>query len=285
MRLETHRIKANDLEHRVLDWGDEAAPAAILLHGFPETADAWAKVAPSLVDGGFRVIAPDLRGFGETDMASRVSDYDIYAGPMPDVIAICDTLHIDRAHIVGHDFGAPVAWALAAQNCDRFASLTALSVGHPRAYLKGGAEQLRKSWYILFHQLTGVCEAAYRFDDWRLLRAHWAGMEDMDATIATLSRPGRLTAGLNWYRANISPARMMKSPEMGAFGEEIVRIPSLGVWSDGDAYLAERQMTLSKDYVEAPWRYERLDGVSHWIPTESPQRLAELLLDHWRQAA
>ena len=91
-----------------------------------------------MTDAGFRVIAPDLRGFGRSELASKKSDYEINTGAIPDIVAILHSLNIKRAHIVGHDFGAPVAWSLAAQHPDLFASLTALSVGHARAFLRGG---------------------------------------------------------------------------------------------------------------------------------------------------
>ena len=285
MRQVSHHVSANGLTHFVRDSGEEDAPAAILLHGFPDSSAVWDKVTPHLVDAGFRIIAPDLRGFGETEMAAKKADYDLNTGSIPDILKIADTLNIKRAHIVGHDFGAPVAWGLAARHADIFTSLTAISAGHVRAYLSAGPHQWRMSWYILFHQMRGLCEALYRSNDWALFRKHWSPYGDMDEVIANLSRPGRLTAGLDWYRANISLARMIRPPPYGAFGKETVHIPTLGIWSDGEKYLGENQMTDSKKYVRAPWRYERIDGASHWIPYDAPERLASLLVEHWRVAA
>jgi pimeloyl-ACP methyl ester carboxylesterase len=282
--MRAHRIAANGLTHFVRDSGGEAAPAAILLHGFPDSAAVWDRLTPFLVDAGYRVIAPDLRGFGETDMAPRIADYDIQTGAAVDVIAILDALKIDRAHLVGHDFGAPVAWVLAAQSPQRFYSLSALSVGHMRAFLTAGAEQKRRSFYILVHQLRGVCEWLYRRDDWALLRSHWKGARDPEETIRLLSRPGRLTAGLNWYRANASLARMLSPPKPGAMGEERVPIPTLGVWSEGEKYLVEAQMVRSGAFVDSVWTYARLENASHWMQDDAPEALSKLLLGHWRSA-
>lgn len=286
MRRETHLIEANGLQHYVRDSGPQNGPVAILLHGFPDTGALWDGVTAQLTDAGYRIIAPDMRGFGETELAACKAAYEINAGSVPDIIALCEALNINRAHIVGHDFGAPVAWTLAAQHPDIFSTLTAISVGHVRAFLKAGLEQRLKSWYIIFHQLRYFSEAAYQFHDWMLLRNLWprSRIQDVDITIRALSRPGRLTAGLNWYRANMSLNRIVRPPAVGSYGEEIVRIPTLGIWSSDDRYLGERQMTLSEDYVEAPWRYERLDGVGHWIPDECPNKLAEILIDHWQNA-
>ncbi len=280
----THRLAVNGITHFVRDSGDANAPAAILLHGFPDSSAVWSRVTPLLVEGGYRVIAPDMRGYGETDMAARVEDYDIQTGAGVDVIGILDALGIARAHLVGHDFGAPVAWMLAAQTPGRFMSLSALSVGHTRAYLAAGAEQKRRSFYILVHQMRGLCEWLYQRNDWARLRRQWQGARDPAETIRLLSRPGRLTAGLNWYRANISIARMLSPPRPGASGEEIVRIPTLGVWSAGEKYLVEEQMIRSAAYVDAVWTYARLEKASHWLQEDAPQDLAALLLGHWRAA-
>lgn len=277
--MREHRIRANGLTHFVRDSGDEAAPAALLLHGFPDSADVWTPIIPALIGAGYRVIAPDLRGFGRTDMAARVDDYLIRPHVLADMIAILDALNIDTAHVAGHDFGAPVAWALAAEHAERFRTLAAISVGHPRAYLAAGIEQKLKSWYIVMHQLRGLCEWLYRRNDWAVLRKHWSKHGDIEAAIALLSRPGRLTAGLNWYRANFSLKGVAELPRSGG---DIIRVPTIGVWSDGDRYLAEDQMTGSAKYVEAPWRYERVDGASHWISYDAPDRLAALLTGHWR---
>jgi len=284
LRAVAHRIDANGLRHFIRDSGDEDAPAAILLHGFPDSSAVWNDVTPLLVASGFRVIAPDMRGFGETDIPETLADYDIRSGAGADVIAILDHLKIDRAHLVGHDFGAAVAWALAAERPDRFLSLAALSVGHPRAFLAAGAEQKRKSFYIVVHQLRGVCEWLYRRNDWALFRTRWNGVRGFDEMLALISRPGRLTAGLNWYRANISLKRMLVPPAEGEFGEETVRIPTLGIWPEGDAFLGEEQMAGSRNYVEAPWTYEPVAGAGHWVQVDAPDRVAALLERHWRRA-
>ena len=281
----THRILSNGLTHVVHDTGRETDPAILLLHGFPDSSDLWEAVTPLLVGEGFRVIAPDLRGFGDTDIAPTHQAYDIHEDVIPDVLGILSSLGISKAHVVGHDFGAPVAWGLAAIHPDRCHSLTAISVGHIRAYLAAGLPQYARSWYIFMHQLRGICEFLYRSNDWALFWNHWSKHGDADRAVEKLSRPGRLTAGLDWYRTNISLKRMLFPPPAGTLGEEIVRIPTLGMWSDGEKYLTEKQMLLSEKYVEAPWRYHRINGASHWIPYEKPAELAREMIIHWRAAS
>ncbi|MBY0421116.1 MAG: alpha/beta fold hydrolase [Parvularculaceae bacterium] len=283
MLQRTHRIVANGLTHFVSDRGPIDGPASILLHGFPDSHALWDKTTPALTAAGFRVLAPDLRGFGETDMAASVADYDIETGAAPDVLALLDALGIYRAHLVGHDFGSPVAWALAATAPSRFQTLAALSVGHPKAYLAAGLEQKLRSLYIVYHQFVGLCEATYRAFDWALVRRNLSPNGDTEAAIRALARPGRLTAGLNWYRSNVSLSRIASGRSVfGAVGH--VAIPTLGVWSRGEPYLVEAQMENSGLFVDAPWKYARIDGAGHWIPYDAPDALAALLLSHWRKA-
>lgn len=282
MATQTRFIDANGLTHAVDDTGNEQHPVALLLHGFPDSRAVWHPITAQLVDAGYRVIAPDMRGFGDSDMATHKNEYEINIGAIPDMIGILDALAISTCHVVGHDFGAPVAWSLTAQYPQRFTSLSALSVGHIRAFLRAGIEQKLRSWYILLHQCQGLCEWAYRFNRWYGLRRNWSTHGDVDAVINRLDRPGRLTAGLNWYRTNLSIARIIRPPAYGQYGEERVRRPTLGVWSENDPFLTEQQMTGSSDYVDAPWTYTKMKDAGHWLQLDAPDELAALLVSHWR---
>jgi pimeloyl-ACP methyl ester carboxylesterase len=194
-----------------------------------------------------------------------------------------DDAGIERAAVVGHDWGAGLAWAVATYAPDRVERLAVVSVGHPRAMAAAGLRQRRLSWYMLWFLFPGVAEQALPADDWAFFRRWaWGGRNrpgddpDADRQVADLSRPGALTAGLNWYRANIDPLRFVT----GGGGESRpVRCPTLGIWSTNDMALTEEQMTGSERFVTGPWRYERLDGVGHWVPVGAPDRLSALLLD------
>ena len=176
--------------------------------------------------------------------------------------------------VVGHDWGAALAWGLAALHPERVERLVAISVGHPATF-PGSMEQRALSWYMLFFQFPEA-EEALRRDDWRFFREAFGGGGDLDRYIEDLSRPGRLTAGLNWYRANISPESFVSAISSAV---PAVSCPTLGVWSSGDVALTEHQMTSSAANVNGPWRYERIDDASHWIPVDAPERLNELLID------
>ena len=267
MKVETNGIT---LEVTVEGEGD----AVLLLHGWPDSARLWRRQIPALVDAGYRVVAPDLRGFGDSDKPEGVENYFVL-NATEDLKGLLDHLDIERAHVVGHDWGSATAWVFASLYQDRVASLTALSVGHPAAFQSAGFEQYMRSWYMFMFQFEGVAEEWLQRNDWEFLRLGFGDAEEVQEKVELLSRPGALTASLNWYRANIPPQSWVSDPpELPS-----VSAPTLAIWSSGDIALGEDQMLGSQKYVSGPWRYERIDNVGHWIPTESPDRLNELLLD------
>jgi pimeloyl-ACP methyl ester carboxylesterase len=246
----------------------------LLLHGFPDSSFLWRNQVPALVEAGLQVIAPDLRGFGESDRPEAVQDYAI-SRSMADVKALLDELGLERAHVVGHDFGAGLAWALAALNPDRVNHLVVMSVGHPNLLRSPSIEQRQRFWYQLLFQFEGVAESMLMGDDWSLFRQWLSGAGDLERYITDLSRPGALTAGLNWYRANSAPhlelGRTRPFPPAA--------VPTLGMWSTGDEYLVEGSMMRSYDHVTASWRYERVEGASHWMQLDEPGLINDLLVE------
>jgi pimeloyl-ACP methyl ester carboxylesterase len=264
-------ITVGELTFAVQDEGE--GPAVLLLHGFPDSHVLWRNQVPDLLDAGYRVIAPDLRGYGESSRPVGIDEYGILsiAG---DVVGILDSLGVQRAHVVGHDWGAALAWAIAAFIPDRVDHLVALSVGHPSAFGSVGFDQLQKSWYFLFFQFEDIAEQWLSDDDFANMRA-WAQHPDMDQIAIDLARPGALTAALNWYRANVHPRTWIEPPLV--FPQ--VQAPTMGVWSSGDFALDERGMTGSQQYVDGSWRYERVEGPGHWMQLEAPDQITALLVD------
>jgi pimeloyl-ACP methyl ester carboxylesterase len=248
-------------------------PAVVLLHGWPDSHRLWREQLPALHAAGFRTIAPDLRGMGESFAPEAVDEYalPILVG---DVVGIMDAVGVERAHVVGHDWGAAVAWGLASFVPDRVERLVALSVGHPAAFRGAGLEQRQKSWYMLLFQFEGIAEEWLSADDFRNFR-DWAEHPDAEAVIADLRRPGALTAGLNWYRANVGPASLLAPPPV----LPAVVAPTMGVWSTGDMALTEGQMLDSAAYVSGPWRYERIEGAGHWMQLDATDALNDLLTE------
>jgi pimeloyl-ACP methyl ester carboxylesterase len=270
-------VQAGEVRLNVASAGD--GPPVVLLHGFPDSWQLWRHQFEALA-ADYRVIAPDLRGFGRSDRPSEVAAYRIDR-LVHDVAAVCADARVARTALVGHDWGAGLAWQVAFRRPDLVDKLAVLSVGHGGASAAAGLEQHRLSWYMLWFLFPGVAEAVFPSQDWRFFRQWaWDGARpgenpECERQIADLSRPGALTAALNWYRANIRPETFVrKSIPSGPR----VACPTLGIWSSGDPFLGEAQMRESGAYIDGPWRYERVDG-NHWIPSSAPEGLNRLLRD------
>jgi pimeloyl-ACP methyl ester carboxylesterase len=245
----------------------------VLLHGFPDSGRLWRHQVPALVAAGFQVLVPDMRGYGASDKPAQVEAYAL-AALAGDVLAVMSDAGVDRAHVVGHDWGAAVAWGLAALAGDRVDHLVALSVGHPATFRAGGYEQHEKSWYMLLFQFPEVAEEWASANGWANFRA-WSGHPDPDGVVADLEANGSLTPALNYYRANVPPRVWVRTgPPLPP-----VTAPTMGVWSSGDFALTERQMTASEAHVTGGWRYERLEGAGHWMQLEAPDAVNALLTD------
>ena len=244
----------------------------LFLHGFPDSSHLWRKQIPAFLKAGFQVVAPDLRGFGSSDKPSETEAYALPA-IVGDIVGILDQLNIRRAHDVGHDWGTGVAWVLAALQPERVNRLVVLSVGHPATFFKVGISQREKSWYMLLFQFR-VAEELLMRDDWKLFRDFVRHHSECDHWIEDLSKPGALTAALNWYRANVAPE--IAVPEQWALPS--VAAPTMGIWSSGDAYLTETQMILSHQSVSSSWTYERIEGASHWLQLDQPERVNDLIV-------
>ena len=247
-------------------------PPVVLLHGFPDSGRLWRHQVPALAEAGFQVIVPDLRGYGRSDKPEDIEAYSLMrlAG---DVMAILADQQIPRANVVGHDWGAALAWALASLVPGQVDHLVTLSVGHPATFRRT-PRQREKSWYMLLFQFPGIAERWLTEDNWSNFRT-WARHPDADQVISELEAAGSLTPGLNWYRANVPPESWVGPP----LQLPPVQAPTMGVWSTGDPALTEAQMTDSAENVAGPWRYERLDGPGHWMQLDAPDQVNALLTD------
>jgi pimeloyl-ACP methyl ester carboxylesterase len=163
---------------------------------------------------------------------------------------------------------------LAALHPTRVDRFVALSVGHLNAFWQAGLDQREKSWYTLLFQFRGLAEEILTRNDWKLFRDWVRHHPETDKWVKDLARPGALTAGLNWYRANMGPEVFLTEPQL----LPTVQAPTLAVWSSGDAYLTEAPVVRSAEWVAGSWQYERLEGASHWMQFDQPARLNELLV-------
>lgn len=264
----------------VSDDGPADGRVVIALHGFPEDRECWSALTPFLTDAGYRVLAPDQRGYSP---GARPRGRRAYAVSelTADVLALADAAGAKHFDVIGHDWGAVVAWDLAARHPERVRSLTALSVPHPRAFQDAvlRSSQLLHSWYMLFFQLPRVPELVLR-----AAGARAAGQLEKDGVdpdtarryAARFRQRGAMTGPINWYRALPFGARHPLPA---------VTVPTLFVWSDGDRYVKRAGAERTAKYVTGPYRFETLGGMSHWLPSGAADRIRPLLIEHLDKTA
>jgi len=274
-------VKANGLRFRTLVEGPPDGDMVLMMHGFPEGAESWARQMHVLAHAGFLAVAPDLRGYGLTDAPEGVENYGM-EHLVADAKGLIEAFGRTSAHIAGHDWGAVVAWYFAGAYPDMTATLTALSVGHPAALAAASREdpdqQTRQTYIGLFVQ-AGKAERVPTDQDSQRLRAMYRVGPNPDAMpervvegfVHSMTRPGRLTAGLNYYRANLKTG--------GAAWERLQRMgditsPTQLIWGDQDPALGRRQAEQTRAHVKGRFHLEVLEGAGHWLQFERPDEVA-----------
>lgn len=266
------RIGVGTLDVRVD--GPQDGPAVVLLHGFPQTSRSWGAVVPALAEAGYRVVAPDQRGYSPDARPVGVEHYATDA-LADDVAELADALGIDTFHLVGHDWGASIAWVAATRHADRIRTLTTVSVPHLAAFgeaLRNDPDQQERSAYIGLFRMEGKAEQVLLADDAERLISMYEGRvpdDDVAAYVALLREPGALTAALGYYRAM----------QADLSGLPAVTMPTTFVWSSGDRALGPRGAHRCGDFVDADYRFVELADISHWVPDEAPHALAEAIVD------
>lgn len=277
-------VKANGLRFRTLVDGPPDGELFILMHGFPEGAESWSRQLPVLAAAGFLAVAPDMRGYGMTDAPEGVENYAV-DHLVADTKALIESFGRSSAHVAGHDWGAVVAWYFAGAHPDMTRTLSALSVGHPAALAAASREdpdQQERSKYVGLFVIPGKAEEVLAADGYKRLRAMYRLGPNPDAIppavvegfTRSMSRPGRLTAGLNYYRANLKTG--------GAAWERLGRIgaitpPTQLLWGDQDPALGRRAVEDTGARVEGRYRLEVLPGAGHWLQFERSAEIGRSL--------
>ena len=269
-------LEANGLRFRALAAGPPDGPVLLMLHGFPEGAESWLPQFDSLVSAGLRAVAVDLRGYGGSD-APEGEDAYRYEHLVADVAGLAAALGRGPVHLAGHDWGAAVGWAAATVRPELFLTWTAISMPHPYEWAKAihdDPEQHRRAAYIDLFRMSGKAEEVLLEDGARRLRRILTGVPEsvVDGWARGFERPGRLTAALDYYRANLG--RRTFEPF-----REPVRIPTLQVFGDADIAFSRVPVDATAGRVEAPYRLEVLEGAGHWLQFEKPAEIGRLLAE------
>jgi epoxide hydrolase 4 len=288
------KLREVELAHRYAEIGDvrlhyvEAGegPLVLLLHGFPQFWYQWRHQIPALVEAGFRVVAPDMRGYNLSDKLPGVRAYrvELLARDVERLILACGER---TATVVGHDWGAIVAWIAAMRHPERVQRLAILNVPHPARFLEGllSPMQLLRSSYIFFFQIPRLPEKVIRAGDFALLRSVLGrdpvqseafAAEDIERYVEAMAQPGALTATLNYYRA------LLRKPGETQALLQRVEAPVLVIWGERDRFLSRRLAEPPHLWVPNLVRVKRLPDASHWVAEDRPLEVNTLLLDFLR---
>ena len=278
--VERLEIDANGMRFSARAAGPANGRPVLLLHGFPQSSLSWLPVMHTLAAAGYRAVAPDQRGYSAGARPADVAAYRV-SQLVSDVLALADTMQMGRFDLVGHDWGGMVAWVTAAQHPGVVRSLSVVSTPHPGALAAalsaGDPDQTARSAYVHVFRRPAEPERILLGEggDGEGLRSMFAatGLDEAQAGeyVSLMQAPGAMTAALNWYRA-MEPAEVEGLPP--------VVVPTLYVWSSGDAALGRKAAEGTAEFVAGRYQFAVLDGVSHWVPEEAPDELARLLLGH-----
>jgi len=282
MDFRHERVSANGIGFHVASCGD-GNRLALLLHGFPECWYSWRLQMPLLAALGYRVWAPDLRGYGDSDRPPRMQDYAIEK-LLDDVAGLIEASGCERVLLVGHDWGAAIAWYFAMRRPEMLERLVIMNVPHPVPFQKALRtwKQLRRSWYASFFQLPRLPEAALRAGNYRAIREAFVSSaidkSRFPAEVVRVYRdaaaqPGALTAMLNYYRAIVRGGGGERQRKLGF---PVIDVPTLMLWGLEDVALTVETTHGTEEYVsDLTLRY--LPGVSHWVQQEAPETVNAML--------
>ena len=280
MELEHNYIETNGIRLHVVQGGPKSGIPVILLHGFPETWRCWVRQLPTLADAGIRVIAPDQRGYNLSDKPKGIKSYHVEE-LVNDIVGLIDALGYEKVNLVGHDWGAIVAWMLAYKHPERLQRLGILNVPHPlvmRRFLTRDLDQIRRSWYVFFFQLPWLPEVGMQANDWRgaVLALRGSGLihtftnEDIEKYKESWSQPGAMTSMINWYRALRYQIRLPK--------EMRIRVPTLMLWGVKDFALTHRMARPSMDHCEQG-NLIFFPEATHWVQRDAAAEVNHYLID------
>jgi pimeloyl-ACP methyl ester carboxylesterase len=265
------------LVFEIKDEGPEDGIPVVLLHGFPQDSTAWDAIVGPLHAAGYRTLAPNQRGYSPAARPEKKKAYS-WSALAGDVIALLDAAGVDKAHIVGHDWGGSVAWCVASEYPERVRTVAVLSTPHPGALAKVAlrSTQLLNSWYMGLFQVPWASEQLLH-PGGPLWKAMMKGLPAHQAQHYTerMEQPGALTAALNWYR--VLPRELVR-PSLKV---RKIRVPSLYIWGDRDPALGRAAATATEEFVEDDYTFVILREIGHWIPETAPDRVVESLLEFW----
>ncbi|MDP6684969.1 MAG: alpha/beta hydrolase [Candidatus Marinimicrobia bacterium] len=278
-QISLQTVTVNNLQFQCRTGGlKNTGDGVILLHGFPETSHMWIDLIPLMVSEGYRVVAPDQRGYNPGSLPKKKSDF-LIDKLCDDIFQIADKFEFDRFHLVGHDWGSSVGWAMLTIDTKRILSWSALSVPHLKAFMdayNSDDEQKKKSRYVSFFKLPFLPEFYFSFNNYSNLKSLWyfSSEEQIEVYLQAFSKKRVLKSALNWYRANIG----WKSSDI-ILKTEDVPTPTLLIWGNRDSAIGRTGVEGSEKYMKGPYTFLEMDA-GHWLIQESFEEVSDAIIDH-----
>ena len=281
MKVTFECISTNGIKLHTAFVGPEDGEPVILLHGFPDAWFGWEPQMQALAEAGFRVIAPDQRGYNLSDKPVGIANYslEILAA---DIAGLADSLGIKSFNLAGHDFGGLVSWTMAMRYPDRLKRLSILNVPHPsvmRRYIRKHPAQVLKSWYAFFYQLPILPEIAMKADNWKFLISAMAkglSTEQRNRYREAWAQPGAIKSMINWYR------NMLRASGSRPARRPAITTPTLVIWGKLDPYISYEMAQPSADLC-ADGRLVTVENATHWVMMDAPDEVNRLLIEHFRK--
>jgi pimeloyl-ACP methyl ester carboxylesterase len=271
--------EVGDVRLHYVEAGD--GPLIVLLHGFPEFWYGWRRQIEPLAAAGFRVVAPDMRGYNLSSRPEGVHAYDIEL-LAADIRGFIEQMGDPAALLVGHDWGGSVAWATAMNHPEVVDRLAILNAAHPRKLSQGlhHPGQLRKSWYFFFFALPDLPESVVKANHWHFFRHFLSDArpaftpEETERYIEAWSQPGAASGMINYYRSSVRTP-----PKRAEAAIHSIKASTLVIWGQDDSYLGEELAEPEHDDVPNLDRVERIPDASHWVHHDASERVNQLLID------
>ena len=273
------RIDINGIDYFIRQNNNDG-PLVLMIHGWPDDSTMWRHQAEALTKAGYKVVAPDIPGFGLSGKPVNVERYKVER-LAEDMFGILDHYGVDKAHVVAHDYGAVTGWTMVYGNPDRLLSYTAGSVGHFGTAADTTLAEMERHWYFFAYQLS--CNSQlFRAGNSRLLRYLTETHPDQDKVLNWMLEGDNLEQAWRWDRAN-SVGDLLVEGISGVYADlPPVTVPTMGIYGEDDYFLSERQMKETGKFMAAQWRYEKIEG-GHWSMLHQPSKTNALLLD-WLQS-
>ena len=272
--LNASKIALNGVQYHIRD-SQEGQESVLLLHGWPDDGTIWQKQIPSLIEAGYRVICPDLLGYGLSDAPLAIERYQL-VNVVKDLVSLIEQLNLKKIHCIAHDYGAVLGWELASHT-ELFKTYIAMSVGHLQEFFTISLENLQLQW-IYFFNIQDTAPQLYRANNGYLLREILRSHPYGNRIVTKALTPGILENMQRLEKANPVPEYLLAALTGQLPDSKKIKIPTLGIWSDKDDFLWESQMKNSGQYISVEWQYICLKEAGHWFMVEQPNKTNQLLL-------